>query len=84
MKPLQSKDSRIEPVIEVDEELESLAEDDSSNFFDANLELATPELLQKTSSYAESVQSADGVDYENCAQQIFTGLNMDHAETLDT
>ena len=55
MKPLQSRDSRIAPVIEVDEELESLAENDSSSFFDANLELATPELIQKTSSYAESV-----------------------------
>ena len=84
MKPLQSKDSRIAPVIEVDEELESLAENDSSSFFDANLDLATPDSIQKTSSYAESVESADGVHYESCAQQIFSGLNLGQTETLDT
>ena len=55
MKPLQPRDSRIEPVIEVDEELESLAENDSSSFFDANLELATPGLIHQASSYADSV-----------------------------
>ena len=57
---------------------------DSRSFFDANLDLATPGLIQKASSYADSVQSADGVDYENCAQQIFTGLNLGQTETLDT